>query len=411
MKKQLAIILLLMSPVAIAQTITVKPGSKITSISQALSLATPGDTIYVEAGTYKEGNIKVDKSVTLIGKGLPVLDGELTYEVMTITANNVTVSGFKIIDTGTASMVDLSGISVINGKGVRIQNNQLENTFFGIHIIGGNDSFVENNRIHAARPDDYNSGNGIHIWKSKNITVKGNSIKGHRDGIYFEFVMNSLIEKNISEGNLRYGLHFMFSHDDVYKHNTFKNNGAGVAVMFSKGVHMESNRFEENWGPTSFGLLLKEIKDSNVLDNVFIKNTVGIFMEGSSRMNFKENIFRENGWAIKLQASCDDNDFQKNNFVGNTFDVATNGSLVLNTLDNNYWDKYEGYDLNKDGIGDVPFRPVSMYSMVVERIPTAVLLWRSFMVFMLDRAEKVLPAITPINLKDNQPSMRPYDLR
>lgn len=127
-------------------------------------------------------------------------------------------------------------------------------------------------------------------------------------------------------------------------------------------------------------------------------------------MDFKNNTFRENGWAIKLQASCDDNDFQHNNFIANTFDVATNGSLVLNTLDNNYWDKYEGYDLDKDGIGDIPFRPVSMYSMVVERIPTAVLLWRSFMVFMLDRAEKVLPAITPENLKDNQPSMRPYDI-
>ncbi len=399
-----------MGPVAFGQTLTVKKGSNLSAIKQAIAEAHDGDTIFVEAGHYKEGNILVDKPVSIIGKGLVVIDGESKYEVITITASHVTIMGLKIINSGTASMVDIAGISVKKAEGVRIIKNQLVNTFFGIHLSNSKNCFVEDNTIHANRPDDYNSGNGIHIWKGNRIFIRNNEIKGHRDGIYFEFVMNSLIENNVSEDNLRYGLHFMFSHDDVYKKNTFKNNGAGVAVMFSKNVQMERNRFEENWGPTSFGLLLKEIKDSKVIGNLFLKNTVGIFLEGSSRMDFKNNIFRENGWAVKLQANCDDNDFQHNNFIANTFDVATNGSLVLNKLDYNYWDRYEGYDLDKDGIGDIPFRPVSMYSMVVERIPTAVLLWRSFMVFMLDRAEKVLPAITPENLKDNQPSMRPYDL-
>lgn len=410
MFKQLVIILLLTGPVAFGQTLTVKKGSNLSAIKQAIAEAHDGDTIFVEAGHYKEGNILVDKPVSIIGKGLAVIDGESKYEVITITASHVTIMGLKIINSGTASMVDIAGISVKKAEGVRIIKNQLVNTFFGIHLSNSKNCFVEDNTIHANRPDDYNSGNGIHIWKGNRIFIRNNEIKGHRDGIYFEFVMNSLIENNVSEDNLRYGLHFMFSHDDVYKKNAFKNNGAGVAVMFSKNVQMERNRFEENWGPTSFGLLLKEIKDSKVTGNLFLKNTVGIFLEGSSRMDFKNNIFRENGWAVKLQANCDDNDFQHNNFIANTFDVATNGSLVLNKLDYNYWDRYEGYDLDKDGIGDIPFRPVSMYSMVVERIPTAVLLWRSFMVFMLDRAEKVLPAITPENLKDNQPSMRPYDL-
>jgi nitrous oxidase accessory protein len=89
--------------------------------------------------------------------------------------------------------------------------------------------------------------------------------------------------------------------------------------------------------------------------------------------------------------------------------MATNGTMVLNTINGNYWDKYEGYDLNRDGIGDVPFHPVSMYAMIVERIPTAVLLWRSFMVFLMDRAEKTMPAVTPLNLKDESPKMKPYD--
>jgi nitrous oxidase accessory protein len=248
------------------------------------------------------------------------------------------------------------------------------------------------------------------MWKCNRITVQNNIIKGHRDGIYFEFVTNSLIKNNHSEKNLRYGLHFMFSHNDEYQDNVFVNNGAGVAVMYTKGVKMINNTFEHNWGSSSYGLLLKDIRDSFVRGNKFTRNSIGIFMEGSSRIEFKENEFTGNGYAIRLQASCDDNVFERNNFSQNTFDMVTNGTLVLNKINSNYWDKYEGYDLNKDTIGDIPYRPVSMYGMIVERMPTAVLLWRSFLVYLIDRTEKAIPVITPENLKDDLPSMKPYDI-
>ena len=102
--------------------------------------------------------------------------------------------------------------------------------------------------------------------------------------------------------------------------------------------------------------------------------------------------------------------FRQNNFVANTFDFATNGRLQLNTLSNNYWDKYEGYDLNKDAIGDVPYRPISLYSMVVEKNPTAMLLFRSFMVMLLDRTERMIPTLTPEDLKDDKPALKPFPL-
>ncbi|HNL39417.1 MAG TPA: nitrous oxide reductase family maturation protein NosD, partial [Saprospiraceae bacterium] len=110
--------------------------------------------------------------------------------------------------------------------------------------------------------------------------------------------------------------------------------------------------------------------------------------------------------ALKLQASCEDNLFTRNNFVANTFDVATNNALVLNRLESNYWDKYEGYDLARDGAGDVPFRPVSLYARIADDMPYAMMLWRSFMVALLDRAEKVIPSLTPENLRDDSPAMK-----
>jgi nitrous oxidase accessory protein len=392
-----------------AKTIEVGPGYKVRSIGDAIRMATNGDSIVVHAGTYREGNLILQKSLSIIGIGWPILDGEHKYEILTIHADNVLITGFRFTNTGVGSIDDLAGVKVIQSKNVRIKNNQFTNTFFGIYFANSMNSFVEGNELHASAAVEYEIGNGIHMWKCDNVSVVNNQIRGHRDGIYFEFVTNSFIIGNVSEDNLRYGLHFMFSHDDEYRGNTFRRNGAGVAVMYTKGVKMIDNTFEHNWGPASYGLLLKDIRDSHVHGNHFKRNSIGIFMEGSSRIEFSENSFDSNGYGIRLQASCDDNVFTRNNFLSNTFDLATNGSLVLNTINDNYWDRYEGYDLNKDNVGDVPYRPVSMYAMVVERMPTAVLLWRSFLVFLLDKTEKAIPVVTPENLKDESPQMRPYD--
>lgn len=403
-------ILLLASLDTAVASIKIGPRQSIRSIKAGVAAASVGDTLWIEAGTYREGNIAIDKSLVLLGQDFPVLDGENKFEILTIHANNVVIKGLKFINTGIASMNDLAAVKALGCKNLRVVDNRFENTFFGIYFANTSQSWIEGNQLQADAEAEHQIGNGIHLWKCSHITVNGNTIKGHRDGIYFEFVTNSLITRNHSEGNLRYGLHFMFSHNDEYHHNTFVNNGAGVAVMYSKGVKMIENTFEYNWGSAAYGLLLKDIRDSFVNGNTFRKNSVGIFMEGSSRIQFRENTFVNNGYAVRLQASCDDNVFERNNFLTNTFDLVTNGTLVLNKINSNYWDKYEGYDLDKNSTGDIPYRPVSMYGMMVEQMPTAVLLWRSFLVYLMDRTEKAIPAITPENLKDELPSMRPYDI-
>jgi nitrous oxidase accessory protein len=401
---------LLLSIDSFGKVIRIGKDQAIASIVKGVQQAKNGDTLLVSSGHYREGNIIVEKSIAIIGEGFPVLDGENKYEIFTIHAVNATIQGFKFINTGISSINDLAAIKALDSKELKIIGNKFENTFFGIYFANSSHSRIEGNELHSEGEAEHQIGNGIHLWKCSDVTIHDNLVKGHRDGIYFEFVTNSIITNNYSEENMRYGLHFMFSHNDEYRNNTFKNNGAGVAVMYTKGVKMIDNTFEHNWGAAAYGLLLKDIRDSFVTGNRFITNSVGIFMEGSSRIEFSKNSFTNNGYAIRLQASCDDNIFEHNNFSANTFDLVTNGSLVLNTIKSNYWDKYEGYDLNKDAVGDVPYRPVSMYGMIVEKMPTAVLLWRSFLVFLLDKAERAIPVITPPNLVDETPSMKPYDL-
>ncbi len=405
------ILLLSVLPIFAGAAIHVGPNLKQKSIHKAIEEANSGDTVIVWPGTYREGNFVITKSVVLIGKNYPVLDGQFKDELFTVATSHVTIEGFRIIRSGRSSMEDKAGVKGLDAHYVRIINNIFEETFFGVHLSNTDHAIISGNKLKADAEFEYQSGNGIHLWKCNHATIKGNQVEGHRDGIYFEFVTHTSISGNIAKGNLRYGLHFMFSHDNIYEDNIFSNNGAGVAVMYTRRVKMYRNTFEKNWGSSSYGMLLKDITDSEVKNNNFTGNTTGIYMDGSSRTIFESNIFRSNGWGVKLQASCDGNTFLKNNFIGNTFDISTNGFTVLNNIDKNYWDKYTGYDLNRDGTGDVPFFPVNLFSSITETVPATILLWRSFLVFMLDQAEKILPAITPENLKDHKPVMKPYDLR
>lgn len=393
-----------------ANVIWVGKGKTYGQIKKALAASKNGDTIKVLQGVYKEGNIIISKAVCLLGENNPILDGELKHEIFSVKSDGVTIKGFQIQNSGRTTMSDPGGIKVYDAQRVLIEDNTLINNYFGIYLQYASNCIVKNNIIKASQEQENQSGNGVHCWKSDSLQIIGNKIEGHRDGIYFEFVTHSVIWRNIAKNNLRYGLHFMFSHNNAYITNLFKHNGAGVAVMFTKKVIMLNNTFEENWGDAAYGVLFKELSDCYLSGNKFVRNTTGIFFDGSNRITAERNLFQANGWGMRMQANCMDNTIAYNNFSGNTFDVTTNGTLTLNRFTENYWDKYEGYDLNKDKIGDIPYHPLSLYAVIVEKNPPAMLLYRSFMINLLDKSEKILPSLTPENFVDNKPRMSPYNL-
>ena len=399
-------LLLLFADHLLAGTITVCGSCEVKTIKEGVALAADFDTLLIKKGTYKEFNIQITKPLTIIGENYPVIDGEDKGEIITIVSDNVTIDGLFIINVGTSYTADYAAIRVVQSENFLIQNVVLEKLFFGIYLEKSKNGRVYHNKIIGDAVDEYNSGNGIQLWYSQNIVVERNIVQHVRDGIYLEFSDNITIENNISSDNLRYGLHFMFSNDDIYKDNTFENNGAGVAVMFSKRIKMQGNTFRKNWGTTSFGVLLKEINDAEIIGNTFEENTVGISIEGSNRINYSKNNFIKNGWAIKVRGACYTNTFIHNNFMYNSFDLAYNSNLNDNIFDENYWSDYTGYDLDRNGTGDIPYRPVKLFSYIVNRTPETIILLRSLFMDIIDFSEKVSPVFTPDELVDAKPLMK-----
>ena len=402
----LILVCLLPALAAQAADLVVSPHGFIRSIKEAIEDACEGDVILIKKGIYYERGIVVDKPLTLRGEGFPILDGRGEGEVLTVIADNVTIEGLHIRNTGFSYVEDRAGIRLKRVNHFTIRNNKLEDTFFALYLEYSKTGTIRNNEIKGQARDEASSGNAIHLWYCKNLLVEDNYLSGHRDGIYLEFTDSSRIYNNRSEYNLRYGLHFMFSNNDDYFHNTFRRNGAGVAVMFSRRINMWENTFEHNWGQASYGLLLKEIYDAEIKRNTFRENTIGIFVEGATRINYVNNEFSRNGWAIKMSGGCLDNVVTGNNFLHNTFDLSMNSGPSGNNFNGNYWSAYDGYDLNRNGVGDVPYRPVKLFNFVVNRTPEAMVLLRSLFVDLLNFAEKVSPVFTPANVLDEEPMMR-----
>lgn len=387
--------------------IAVRVADGVEGLARAIGTVRRHGRVIVQAGTYTITEpLRVSRPMHIEGAGDAVLDAGGRGSILLVEADSVTVSGLTLRNTGISYVEDRAAIRFTGSTACRVTASRIEDAYFGIYLSQSNGCEIMGNELRAHGTDEGSSGNGIHLWSSRDARIAGNRVSGFRDGIYFEFVHHAEVRENVSERNIRYGLHFMYSDDSRYSDNVFRRNGSGVAVMFTRRVGMQGNRFESNWGAAAYGLLLKEITDSRLDHNVFSGNTVALQADGASRLVATGNEFRDNGWAVRLGANTDDARFSRNAFERNTFDVAASGGTHTTVFAGNYWDSYRGYDLNRNGIGDIPHPPVRLFSLVVQGEQPSLILLRSGFVSLLDAAERAIPSLTPRALSDRSPRMR-----
>lgn len=395
-----------------ARDINVCLSCPVNTIQSAVAQARDGDRIVIKKGTYNVQDLVIEKSLHLAGEPGVVVDGG-GKTIFYIHHDSVTVSDLELRNVSTDYVEDRAALKCNNSDYLRISNVKVRQSFFGILVEKSEHGIIEHCDVRGqANEETYlesSNGNAIHLWYCKDMRIFDNTVRNHRDGIYFEFVENSLISRNWSENNMRYGLHFMFSHRNHYENNTFLRNGAGVAVMYSTRVKMTSNQFVDNWGESAYGLLLKDITDSELSGNIFRNNTIAISADNTSRVQMVHNKFDHNGYAMRIMGNCADNAIHKNDFVQNSFDITTNARTNYNDFTGNYWEEYNGYDLDRNGVGDVPFRPVKLFTYIIAQSPASIILMRSTFIDLLNMAEKVTPVLTPESLVDEQPSMKPIN--
>ncbi len=398
---------LLLAALALQATLVVSPDGPWRRVGDAVAVARAGDTVLVRAGIYAEPLIRVSVPIVLVGLPGAVLDGEGAHGSLVIAADGVTVRGLGFRHTGTSYLEDRAALRVEEVADCAIIGNRFDETFFAVYLQKTDHCLVADNVITGHPGREVTTGNGIHSWGSAHLVIRGNTVRGHRDGIYFEFTRHATVQGNVSRDNMRYGLHFMFSDSSAYLDNTFADNGTGVAVMYSRDVALAANRFLDNRGPSAYGLLLKDIVDVRLEGNTFARNTSALVADGAERAMVRHNRFDANGTAVRLLGSTSDATFAANSFAENAFDVVVNSRGRGTRFAGNWWQAYRGWDLDHDGRGDVPHHPVRLFSLLVARAEPALMLQRTLFVRLLDAAERAIPVLTPDQVVDPAPLMHP----
>ena len=169
---------------------------------------------------------------------------------------------------------------------------------------------------------------------------------------------------------------------------------------------MPGNHFARSWGSAAYGLLLKDITRQPDRAQHLPAQHVGLYRRRHNRVTVSGNEFLANGWGVQVMADAQQTSFHRNRFAGNSFDVSTNSVQRDQRVRRELLGPLPGYDLDRDGFGDVPFAPVRLFALVVQQNEPALILLRSFFVSLLDAAERVAPVLTPQTMEDQRPLMR-----
>lgn len=383
------------------------------SLQQLIDAAPTGGTVTVPAGRY-DGNLVITRRVSLVGVGMPVVRGEGRGSVITITADSCTVRGFAVEHCGSMLVDEDAGILLKSSWNTIVQN-ELRDVLFGVYLFHAEHNTINKNAIVGRRQLELGErGSGIHIWNSRFNTFVGNTISDSRDGFYIQNANNTWIEDNEVHG-VRYGLHYMYADSNVFLGNRFHHNVAGAAVMYSRGIIIRRNIFSHNRGFASFGVLFQDCHGLTADSNLVADNEVGLFFEGSGNNLFRHNVVARNDVALEMFQNSVHNQFTENSFIDNLSPLFLVGKRTGSEWSvngrGNFWNSYEGYDMDGDGIGDVPMKIQNVFQYLEGQNSSLRLYLYSPASQALAAAGKAFPIIAINEEVDPYPLMVPVTLR
>jgi len=400
------------SPAAAAELVV---GREQPDVRATVAAARAGDTVIVPAGVYRE-RVVVDRAVRLVGRPGAVLDGGDEGTVLRLLAAGVEVRGLEVRGSGTSYTTEDAGIR-IEAPDVRIVDTRLEDVLFGVFVVQGDRCLIQGSTIVGKDLPHVRRGDGIRLWYSTGCRLLGNHVERSRDVIIW-YSSGTVVEDNVVRTS-RYGLHYMYSNDNVFHRNRFEDNQVGAAVMYSRGIQLGENSFSFSAGPAAYGLLLKDADDVFILGNRFVGNATGLFFDNApqakdGRVDVRGNLIARSEVGVALQPLSQRIRFWDNAFVGNRVQVQVVGTGTAEhnawAVDGrgNYWSDAVVYDRDRDGVSELPYRAESTYEVLADRFPVLAFFDGTPGAEAIDLAARLFPLFAPRpKLTDPHPLMRP----
>lgn len=334
-----------------------------------------GPTEIALVGGIHRGDLRIHRPLTLRGEPGAILEGSGTDSVLEIDAKDVTVEDLWVRHSGRRHTAEDTAIKA-QGERIRIAHVRVEDALFGIRFAQCKSCVLEKAHVIGLKGDDEAlQGDGIKLWESHGSVVRDCLVEHSRDVVVW-YTRHAKLDR-LTVRHSRYGTHFMYAHDAEVKDSHFERNVVGVFVMYSARVHIENNVLAGARGAAGIGLGFKDSDATRVEKNWLVANTTGVYLDNTPRtedapVTLSENVFALNDLALSFHSSerglhVVDNDFRDN---ARQIDVEGGGDALSTDFHENHYTDYEGYDLNHDGYGDIPYEVKALTSNMIAERPT-----------------------------------------
>lgn len=389
-----------------------KTNSKTTEyppFQELVDATAPNGTLVPPPGTYA-GPVVLEHPITIDGRGQVTIDAGGKGSVIYVETDGATIKNLHLTNSGDSHNNMDSGVQVKGNFNV-IKDNLIDDCLFGVDLAQSEHNIVRRNRISSKDLDLGMRGDAIRLWYSFNNKVTDNVIRNSRDTVVW-YSRDNLIARNDARGG-RYSLHFMYSERNEVIGNHYEDNSVGIFLMYSDSVVVKDNYIAHAIGPTGMGIGFKETSDVEVTGNRILHCATGIYLDVSpyqpdTTNRITDNLIAFSGIGVMFLNDWTGNLFERNRFKGNITQVGVGGARTAkrNTWKGNFWDDYQGFDQNGDGIGDSPYELYSYADRIWMDVPAARFFKGSPVLEVLDFLERLAPFTDPeMVLRDQSPLM------
>ncbi len=364
-------------------------------IQATIDVANAGDIIIVGPGSH---NIfEVDRPLTIIGQGEPLLEAAIQKPAIRINCDGVSLSGFKILGVRKDSTAKfnyyMQNPAAATGSSLNQPNAAI--------VVSGNDFIMNDSIIFGAQV-------GLLAEDVDNLTLQNITVEScdtgasltycrfagvrasrfsrcDKYGLDIERSQDVFLENSTIESTSNAGALFKDSENCSILGNNFSKNTFGLSLWDSSFNDVMRNRADHNY----YGILVTSGSNNNTIaDNLAVDNSrseiakgfgIGISLQENSSYNMVvRNTVTGNFNGLEISRGCKfnavyynkasdnshgirlnenrNNVICGNDFYNNNINAYENASLnIWNTTAGNYYSDYRGRDKNNDGIGDEPY--------------------------------------------------------
>lgn len=379
-------------------------------LQSLIDAAPAGSILRLQPGRYS-GPVRITKPLTIEGSHKVEIIGNGKGTVVSISGSTVTLRGVSIAGSGELHDGADAGI-LIEGRDHRIEDNHLEDVLFGIHLRQATNSTISHNRVTGKILSLGMRGDAIRVWNGTGNRIEDNHFRRARDLTFINSPDNRVAGNRFVDG--RYGMHIVFSPRLRIEKNRFSKMGTGIIVLYSRDVEIRHNHIEHALEGGGAGIVFKESDTGLVEGNTVLHCAIGLKVDAPPEpvgiLDVRDNRFAHNIIGLFFYGEAGGHRFTGNRFEKNLTTVAISapGAGAANLWRSNRWDDYQGFDRNKDGIGDTPHEAWIHADRIWMETPMATFFRNSPGLELLDLLERLAPFSAPHRvLKDPLPDLRP----